>query len=112
MRRRGFTLIELMVAVAIGGILVTTASAGLGFLQRRSAQTLHEERALQVLEYQAAAHVQRVPPDAAVRDALLAELPHATLTSSFRDGLTTWEVRWRTGGEVRSRRLSVLGRVR
>ena len=102
MRRRGSTLIEMMITVAILGIVAVSTSDGVLQVKRHSALALQRERALQVLEYEAAAVVSGRPVDAAATKALLELLPEARLDSRRSNGLRTLRVTWKSarGGDA------------
>ena len=110
MRRppRGTTLIEAMVAVAMLGILAVSGADGVDQLKRHSISALQRERALQVLEYEAAAIVSGRPVDPAATRALLELLPEGRLESKARGGRRTLTVTWAAQGKTRRRELIVL----
>jgi len=110
--RRGYTLIELMVAVAIGGITAAGAVGGVTHLQRMAAGELHRERALQVLEYEAASRLGGPPSRPEVRARLLAELPHGTFQLTRGPEHTLLTVRWSVDGKTHHRSLPLVGVTR
>lgn len=93
-RPSGFTLIEAMVTVALLGI-VTVGLLQAGTSARlRANERLLQERATQVLEFEAEAVSNGVAPDAAVEAALLAALPDAHLERSKQGRTVTLKVTW------------------
>lgn len=109
MRRRGFSLLELMIAVAIAGIAVVAGSAGVGQLSRMSADALHRERALQVLEYEASARVAGKRTDPMVRRRLLSELPRGSFTATQRSTHVELEVHWWVDHRRHEQTLALVG---
>lgn len=102
MRSRGATLIELMITVSILGIAAAAGVDGVLQTKRHSALALQRERALQVLEYEAAAIVSGRPVDAAATRSLLEALPEGRLESRSSNGLRTLRVCWKSarGGDA------------
>lgn len=100
---RGMTLIEMMITVAILGIVAVSTSDGVLQVKRHAAFALQRERALQVLEYEAAAIVSGRPVDAEATAVLLALLPEGRLESRRSSGLRTLRVTWKSarGGDGR-----------
>ena len=94
-RRRGITLVELMIAVAILGI----AAAGLGQASRQlqllGVAELQKERALLLLEYHADCLSTGTPPDAVVSRRLAEALPDSELSQEDAGGVATLRVVWR-----------------
>jgi len=111
--KRGFTLIELMISVALLSISAVIAGNEALELRKRGAEHLQYERALQVLESEADAMVHAVPADPLVRMKLLADLPEGHLDID-PDGpeRTHLTVKWRSPRGDRQRSLLVYGRPR
>ncbi len=111
--KQGFTLIELMISVAILGITAALGGNLIVRLSRESAELVLRERATQILEYEADMLMRRTPPDATTRRALLAELPESELTIQRAAGpVTTAEVRWKgAGGHTEHLSLAIVARV-
>ena len=95
MRRRGFTLIELMVALAILSITAAVAGVTSGRARELGRAELQREQALLLLEYEATCLSRGEPVDAAVEDRLLAPLPDAALTRRHEAGAATLALSWR-----------------
>ena len=79
---RGFTLIELMVSIAIIGIVVSIFGNELVGLRHHGVDAILQERARQLLEYEAECVVRGIPCDPGVRDALMISLPEAKLEAA------------------------------
>lgn len=103
--RRGSTLIEMMIVVAILSIVSIAGINSAGRLRQHSTLALQRERALQVLEYEAAAISTGRPADAGATSALLATLPGARLESRSSNGMRRLAVLWTTPGGETSREL-------
>ena len=109
---KGWTLIELMISVALMGI-----SAGvLGNVtmeQRRDAAALVErERALQILESHADFLLRGRAPDPALAKELLETLPGAALSERKAAGLRLLVISWRAASGPRQVELPLLERAR
>lgn len=95
MRRSGFTLIELMISVALVGILSTAAGVRGGITRELGFAELQRERALILLEYQASCAATGAPVADAVRERLSAGLPRLQLTEEVSALSTTFGASWR-----------------
>lgn len=105
-RQRGFTLIEAMITVAVLSI-VTLGLLQAGTTARlRATERLQQERATQVLEFEAEALSSGVTPNAALELTLLAELPEARIERSHAGRTTTIRVTW-GHGRTSTRELTV-----
>ncbi len=92
--RRGFTLIELMISVALIGIAVGSMGAATSFHRSTAVSLVLRERAMQLLEARADALVrstQLAPDD---EQALLNELPRGALTERVDGGLRILTASW------------------
>src|SRR4051812_6137082 len=95
----------MMIVVSVLGIAVVALGGGVGAVRARGAGEVQRERALQVLEYQAAAR----HPDAAVTAALLQELPDAKLVVTASAGTRRVSVSWAQGSGRAHRDLVLAG---
>ncbi len=113
MSRRAFSLVELMIAIAILGITAALAG-GVGRNSRLDALAeLQRERAQLLLEYHAHCRVGGVAPDDAVVSRLTRALPAATLIAVEEAPTVTLAVQW-NGPRARpeTRRLTVFAGTR
>ncbi len=103
---RGFTLIEAMISVSILGI-VTVGLLQAGTSARlRATERLQQERATQVLEFEAEALAAGAVPSTEVELTLLAQLPEARIERSPAGRMVTVRVTWGRG-RTNSRELTV-----
>jgi prepilin-type N-terminal cleavage/methylation domain-containing protein len=108
---RGYTLIELMVAVAILGIASALSTTLMLDNRALAARLLQRERALQILEAQADPLSRGAKPDEAAMQRLLAELPGARLTQTREGPWTRLRVSWSgEKGKPASAELAVVAR--
>ncbi len=106
---RGWTLIELMVAIAMVGIGVGALGTAAWNSRRQAIDASHEARALLVLEAEAEAHARgsgRGGHDMA------AELPGYSMSRSAldEDGTVTLSVGWKSSRGLRSRSLKIFAK--
>jgi prepilin-type N-terminal cleavage/methylation domain-containing protein len=92
--RRGFSLIELMVSVALLGVAIGSMGAAVATQQSSAASMVLRERALQLLEARADAYVRGVPLDPAAAQTLLGELPRGLLSERTEGGLRILTASW------------------
>ncbi|MFT5680312.1 MAG: prepilin-type N-terminal cleavage/methylation domain-containing protein [Myxococcota bacterium] len=107
-RRHGVTLIELMITVAMLGLLVGAFGSATRRIQLIGLVELQQEQARLVLDY----HAQRLLDGAAqqptVSERLTAGLPEATVERLPGDGVETLVVTWRDAvGRQSTRSLTV-----
>jgi prepilin-type N-terminal cleavage/methylation domain-containing protein len=106
--KRGSTLVELMITVALLGIVAGGAlSHGQRSVRRAAQERLQQERASQVLEYEAEAVSTGASVDQGVEGALLEELPGASVSARRAGPTTTIELTWHAEGATRTRSLTV-----
>jgi len=109
MSRRGFTLIELMVAVAIIAILAVCAGFTGASMRQLAAAELQREQALLRMEYEADLASRGRALDAAVLARLEAPLPDLVVARSRQGPATTLRLQWRDPlGRPASRSLTFL----
>ena len=111
--KRGTTLIELMITVAIIGIAGGVAFNSALILRGEASDVTHRERALQALEYEASALISHATVDREVLAKLLAEIPEAKIQRRLEGPATILTVSWKAAGTQRqSRSLALLLRGR
>jgi prepilin-type N-terminal cleavage/methylation domain-containing protein len=109
--RRGTTLIELMVCVAVLGITAAAAGVTGSRMQAQGRAAIQQEQALLLLEYHASCASTGAAVDDAVADRLMEPLPDGTLWAVHGGKTTTLEVSWRDAmGRPTARRLTVFDR--
>lgn len=108
MNRRGYTLVELIIAVAILGILTVGVAGSVRDARLRGLAQLQRERALLLLAYHAACVADGRPVKAPVEDRLVEALPEARVERRSQGDLATLTVSWRPPrGGIASRSLTV-----
>ncbi len=105
---RGFTLVELMVTVAVLGIVAAGAGSLAELTERAGTRELVRERALTLLEYVASHEAARRPVDKAVYQRLLADVPRGETAVQTAGDVVTVEVKWFSGQREESASLTVL----
>jgi len=96
-RQRGFTLVEAMITVAVFSI-VTLGLLEAGTTARlRATERLQQERATQVLEFEAEALSSGASPNPELALTLLAELPEARIERGRAGRTVTIRVTWGHG---------------
>ncbi len=98
LRRGGSTLVELMIALAMLGILFALSSNGGRSAELQGLGELQRERAWLVLDYRADCAARGVPVDDAVQNRLLDTLPGASVEVVRADATVTLTVHWRGAG--------------
>jgi len=93
--RRGYTLVELMITVAIIGISTAIIFGAARTARLHGLARLQGERALLLLEYHADCAVDARPVEPAVVEQLTASLPDARVSAEGGGGTTTLTVHWR-----------------
>jgi prepilin-type N-terminal cleavage/methylation domain-containing protein len=113
MRRRAYTLVELMITVAVLGILAALAG-GAGRASRLTALgELKRARALVLLEYRAGCEVSGNAPDPEVVARLTEALPGAEVTVEAHGPTVTVRARWEGARDrVEERSLTVFQKGR
>ena len=96
MRRRGFTLIEQVVSVALLAIVFGVGSFALTAQRARATDLVLRERARQLLELEAGARLAKVDSDRVARVHLLSSLPEG----NFAEERTSFGTRSLASGLV------------
>src|SRR5947209_20390758 len=105
---RGFTLIELMITVALVGIASGLSSFGVLENRRMATAAVQQERALQLLEAEADAVMRGQPLEPGTRARLLEELPSANLETRREGELSVLAVSWQSPRGPRRTELAVV----
>ncbi len=113
MRRRAYTLIELMIVVAIIGITAALAGGTGSEARMRGIAEIQQQQALLLAEYVADHEASGRPTDDLVLARLAEPLPDVSVTRAPAGPATTIEIRWRDpfGREV-TRSLTSFRRAR
>lgn len=109
-RRRGFTLVEGMITVALIAIVSLVAGTTAVAERKAAAAVLDAERAAQVLEYEADCLSSGKPVDPEVLARLLADLPKARVEIEKAGRAATATVWWTRGRRTASRSLTVFAK--
>jgi prepilin-type N-terminal cleavage/methylation domain-containing protein len=108
---RGFTLIELMIVIALIGISTVVAGNAAYKQQSDGLAELQRERAAQVLEYQAECLASGRPASPATMARLIENLPGAHVAREREAATTRLVVSWRApSGQVQRRSLVVFAK--
>lgn len=97
-RLQAYTLVELMITVAVLGILVALAGPAARISELRGLTVLQRERATVLLDYEADCVSTGRTPDPAVVERLTTSVPGAAVTATEAAGATTLTVHWRAPG--------------
>lgn len=107
--RRGTTLVELMVVVAMIGISAGVVSTSAAQEHLEGLAVLQRERALEWLELEAEGLTRGRPPARAVEARLEGDLPGSRLERTAAGGAVTLTVSWKgPGGRREAQSLTVL----
>ena len=93
--RRGLTLVELMITVAMLGIMVAALGQVTRRVQLAGLAELQQERALLLLEYHADRLISDQSPDPQTLEQLTDTLPEADIQQTHAAKTTTLTVTWR-----------------
>ncbi len=91
---RGYTLVELMITVAIVGIGSAIIAGTARYARLGGLAELQRERALLLLEYHAECLVDERPVDPTVVERLVVSLPDAEVVEAAAGDLAILTVRW------------------
>ncbi|MFZ5439874.1 MAG: type IV pilin protein [Myxococcota bacterium] len=92
--RRGFTLVELMITVAVLGLVGVLFDTLAGHIERTGLAELQRERARLLVEYHARQRVAHRDLDLEIDRRLRADLPGVELSEQSTGGTVTITVRW------------------
>ncbi len=95
MTRRGFTLVELMISVAVMGVMGLLFDVTSNIVERRASEELQRARAEVLVSELVRASAMGRPVDPATRAKLEAGLPRVEVEQKPAAGAVTWVVRWR-----------------
>ncbi len=95
MRTSGYTLVELMITVAIIGISAAIIGGAAQQARLTGLVELQRERALLLLEYHARCAAEGRATDPQVVERLVESLPDTQVHAQAERGLTTLTVQWR-----------------
>ncbi len=111
MRRRAYTLIELMFAIVLVGILAALSGSMIVTARRDAADLALRERAWQLAEYEADRIAHHQAENHSVLPAMMAELPEGDVDlEPSKEGLTHITVYWKkAGGQRGALSLAVYG---
>ena len=104
MNRRAYTLIELMIAVAIVGISSAIVMGAASHARQLGIAEMQRERVLNLLDYEAACSAKGVAPDRDTVRRLSEALPDLEVSSVVQAGTATLTVSWRPAVGLRQTR--------
>ena len=109
MNRRGLTLVELMITVAILSIMGLAIGSATRQAQLTAMSELQRERALLLLEYHAERMLVSEAPDPEALERLTSSLPKAAVSVERASGVATLRATWESPtGTAATRALTVL----